>query len=67
MLHLINNLFTKGWLDVVFDKRNHDYGAYELRNHNSSTTVKALLLSSTFYVFYSWHQALLTGLGIIAL
>jgi protein TonB len=51
MLHLINNLFTKGWLDVVFEKRNHDYGAYELRNHNSSTTVKALLLSSTFYVF----------------
>ncbi len=28
------DLFDKGWLDVVFAKKNKSYGAYELRQEN---------------------------------
>jgi len=44
------NLFGKEWLDVVFDKKNKAYGAYELRRQNSSTTSKALLISGSIFI-----------------
>jgi len=44
------DLFGKEWLDVVFDKKNKGYGAYELRRQNSSNTTKALLLAGTVFI-----------------
>ena len=36
------DLYQTEWLDLVFDDRNKDYGAYELRQHYSSTMVRAM-------------------------
>ncbi len=44
------DLFRKEWLDVVFENKNKSYGAYQLRQRNSSTTTRALLFASAAYV-----------------
>lgn len=36
------DLYRSEWLDLVFADRNKAYGAYELRQHNSRATLKAL-------------------------
>ncbi|WP_428329278.1 energy transducer TonB [Mucilaginibacter sp.] len=36
------DLYKSEWLDLVFDNRNKEYGAYELRQHYASTMVKAM-------------------------
>lgn len=52
MSHSKINLFAKGWLDVVFEKRNKMYGAYDLRIHNASNTIKALVVSSLSFILF---------------
>lgn len=39
------NLCKSGWLELVFEKRNKAYGAYELRQHYSQNLAKALGIS----------------------
>jgi protein TonB len=36
------NLYKAEWLDLVFDNRNKEYGAYELRQHYAGNMVKAM-------------------------
>ena len=36
------NLYKAGWLDLVFENRNKEYGAYELRSNNGRNTVRAM-------------------------
>lgn len=40
------DVYRTEWLDLVFDNRNKLYGAYELRQHNNRTTIKALLMAT---------------------
>ncbi|MHC8950385.1 energy transducer TonB [Sphingobacterium hungaricum] len=42
------NIFEKEWLDVVFESRNKEYGAYELRKMSSTATNKAMV--TVFFV-----------------
>lgn len=44
------DLFRKEWLDVVFENKNKAYGAYQLRQKNSSTTARALLFASAAFI-----------------
>ena len=44
------DLFNKEWLDVVFAKKNKNYGAYELRQTNSFNTTKSLFIASTIFI-----------------
>jgi protein TonB len=44
------DLFRKEWLDVVFENKNKAYGAYQLRQKNSSTTTRALLFASAAFI-----------------
>jgi periplasmic protein TonB len=37
------DLFGKKWLDLVFEGKNKSYGAYELRQENPKTSLKAML------------------------
>jgi periplasmic protein TonB len=37
-----NSVFDKEWIDLVFEGRNKDYGAYKLRKDDSKTTMIAL-------------------------
>lgn len=38
------NIYQTSWIDVVFENRNKDYGAYHLRQENSKTSFFALLM-----------------------
>lgn len=40
------DVYRTEWLDLVFANRNKAYGAYELRQHNNQTTIKAFLTAS---------------------
>jgi protein TonB len=44
------DLFNKEWLDVVFAKKNKNYGAYELRQSNSKNTSKSLFIASAIFI-----------------
>lgn len=37
------SVFDNGWIDLVFEGRNHKYGAYQLRRQDSRTTLIALI------------------------
>ncbi len=52
------SIFEKKWIDLVFEGKNKEYGAYQLRNNNSKTTITAFLFGLTFI-------ASLSGLGLI--
>ncbi len=44
------DLFKREWLDVVFAKKNKNYGAYELRQTSASNTTKSLFIASTIFI-----------------
>src|ERR1035437_1802909 len=52
------DLYKTGWLDLVFDDRNKDYGAYDLRHNYANNVVRAMGI--TFF-----GVALLCGASII--
>ncbi|MHB8209442.1 energy transducer TonB [Mucilaginibacter sp.] len=39
------DLYKSEWLELVFDDRNKQYGAYELRQHYGRTMVRAMLIA----------------------
>ncbi|PJJ79563.1 energy transducer TonB [Mucilaginibacter auburnensis] len=39
------NLYKSEWLDLVFDKRNKEYGAYNIRQHYAENLSKALFIA----------------------
>lgn len=49
------NLYNAEWVDLVFDQRNKNYGAYELRQHYGRTMSKAMAL--TFAAITVWAVA----------
>ncbi|MGO1867377.1 MAG: energy transducer TonB, partial [Sphingobacterium sp.] len=46
------DLFRKEWLDVVFEDRNKDYGAYALRKFGPKATNIALFSVSSVVLFF---------------
>jgi len=40
------SIFETRWIDLVFENRNKEYGAYQLRQENPRTTMKALLITT---------------------
>jgi protein TonB len=45
MLNTKLNLYNAEWLDLVFDKRNKVYGAYDLRQHYAGNMVRAMAVT----------------------
>ncbi len=43
------DLLGKKWLDIVFEGRNKLYGAYDLRNKNTRTNIKALIIGAVVF------------------
>lgn len=43
------NIFTAEWCNLVFEGKNKDYGAYELRQRSSKRHAIAILLSVSFF------------------
>ena len=52
------SIYDKSWLDLVFENKNKAYGAYQLRQENSKTTLLALLGGIVFVFSVS-------GLGML--
>jgi periplasmic protein TonB len=44
------NIFSDEWCDVVFEDRNHEYGAYVFRRLSNKRHLNALLIASAFFV-----------------
>jgi protein TonB len=44
------DILDQKWIDVVFNSRNKNYGAYILRRENSKTTSRALIYAIVFFV-----------------
>ena len=38
------SIFETRWIELVFEGKNKEYGAYQLRQENPKTTIKALFL-----------------------
>src|SRR5581483_11216356 len=47
------------WIDVIFSDRNKNYGAYELRKKNPSTTNRALIIGVAVFVFFISLQTII--------
>ena len=46
-----NDIFSDEWCDLVFDGKNQEYGAYELRKRSSARHFWALLIAVFIFVF----------------
>lgn len=57
------SIFEKKWIDLVFEGKNKEYGAYQLRNNNSKTTITAFLFGLTFIASISGLGLLLSSFG----
>lgn len=40
-----SNIYESNWINLVFENRNKEYGAYQLRQENTKTSLLALLVS----------------------
>ena len=47
------DLYNPEWLELVFDSRNKDYGAYDLRKHYAGNLVKAMAIAFFSVAFLS--------------
>lgn len=53
------SIFEKKWIDLVFENKNQAYGAYQLRQENPKTTVRAFI-----YAVISLFSITITGLAL---
>ncbi len=60
------NIFNKSWVDMVFEGRNKEYGAYKLRTENPKTTVKSLIIGAVLFTFLVATPKIVEKLGDIA-
>ena len=47
-----NDIFSNEWCELVFEAKNHEYGAYELRKNSSKRHFRALLIASVLFVLF---------------
>ncbi len=47
-----NDIFSREWYEMIFDSKNHEYGAYELRRNSSKRHIWALFISSIVFVLF---------------
>ena len=57
------SIYGKKWLDIVFEGKNKEYGAYKLRQEESKTTAKAFFSSSFLLIGILSAVVFLTSFG----
>ncbi len=57
------SIFEKKWIDLVFENKNQEYGAYQLRQENPKTTVTAFIYAVVFLFSISGIGMLLSSFG----
>ncbi|GGG80566.1 biopolymer transporter TonB [Parapedobacter pyrenivorans] len=58
------DIFKKEWLDVVFEGRNKEYGAYELRKLSPRATNVGVLVASVAFVLLLMAPAIARWIGV---
>ncbi|SFC57334.1 protein TonB [Parapedobacter composti] len=58
------DIFKKEWLDVVFEGRNKEYGAYDLRNLSPKATNIGLVVSTVAFVLLLMAPAIARWIGV---
>lgn len=58
------SIFEKKWIDVVFENKNKEYGAYQLRQENPKTAVFAFLFGLLFIGSLSGLALLLSSFSV---
>lgn len=58
------SIFEKKWLDLVFEGKNQEYGAYQLRKNSSRTTILAFFSGILFLGFVSGLGMLFSSFGL---
>ena len=58
------SIFEKKWLDLVFEGKNQEYGAYQLRKNSSKTTILAFFSGILFLGFVSGIGILFSSFGL---
>ena len=59
------SIYGKKWLDLVFEGKNKEYGAYQLRQQSPKTTIFAFVLGVTFILGLGGIGALMSSFGEI--
>jgi protein TonB len=51
------DLYNREWLELVFDGKNKDYGAYDLRKHYAANLIKAMGISffSVAFLYFGYN------------
>ncbi|WP_026902766.1 energy transducer TonB [Pedobacter glucosidilyticus] len=44
------DILNQNWIDIVFEGRNKEYGAYQLRKENAKNTNKAVIIGGLFFI-----------------
>lgn len=57
------SIYEKSWMDLVFEGKNKTYGAYQLRQENSKTSLIALISGVTFFFGIIGLGLFLTSFG----
>ncbi|TBX64990.1 energy transducer TonB [Flavobacterium silvisoli] len=57
------SIYDKNWIDLVFEGKNKAYGAYQLRQENSKTSLLALLGGAFFFLTVIGLGLFLTSFG----
>jgi protein TonB len=57
------SIYEKNWTDLVFEHRNKEYGAYQLRNENARTTMLAFFVGLLFIFSLYGSWMLLSSFG----
>lgn len=61
------SIFEKKWIDLVFENKNQDYGAYQLRQENPKTTATAFMYAIVFLFCVSGIGMLFSSFGTKAI
>lgn len=57
------SIYEKKWLDLVFEGKNKEYGAYKLRQEDNKTTITAFLVSVSFVLVLIGGGLFLSSFG----
>ncbi|MCG9793044.1 energy transducer TonB [Flavobacterium algicola] len=61
-----SSIYESDWINLVFENKNKEYGAYQLRQESTKTTITALLVSLSFCALLIAVPKVLHSLNLIS-
>ncbi len=59
-----SNIYETSWTDLVFENKNKEYGAYQLRQENSKTTITALFMGLLLFAVLGTASMLINKIRV---